>query len=83
MSISFLGFIAGILTTIAFLPQVLMAWQTKRTKDISLPMYVTSVTGIGLWIVYGVFIKDFNIILFNCFTFLLASTILMLKLRHG
>ncbi len=77
------GMIAAVLTTIAFLPQVIRTWRTRSTSDISLGMFVTYVTGILLWLVYGLMIHDMPLIVSNAVTFVLSGTILLLKLRHG
>ncbi|AUG52511.1 SemiSWEET transporter [Thalassospira marina] len=78
-----LGLIAGSLTTLAFLPQVLRTWRTRSTADISLGMFLVLCTGIALWFVYGLINGDWPVIISNGLTFLLASTILGFKLRHG
>lgn len=77
------GMVAALLTTIAFLPQVLRTWKTRSTADISLVMFVTYVTGIALWLVYGLMLGDLPLIWSNAVTLLLSGTILGLKLRHG
>ncbi|MGH8744135.1 MAG: PQ-loop domain-containing transporter, partial [Burkholderiales bacterium] len=48
-----LGFVAGIFTTVAFVPQAWQVWKTRSVKDISLGMYLIFSTGVGLWLVYG------------------------------
>jgi len=81
--ISILGFVAATLTTIAFLPQVIKTLKTKRTKDISLPMYFILTMGLFSWFVYGITLQDYPIILANGLTFILAAIILVLKIRNG
>lgn len=78
-----LGMLAGTLTTIAFLPQLIRIWQTKSTKDISLGMFLIFTGGVLLWLIYGVLINSLPVMLANGLTFLLASAILVLKLRYG
>lgn len=78
-----LGLTAGVLTTLSFLPQVLKAWQSRSTRDISLGMFSMFCTGVFLWVVYGFLVGDLPVIAANVVTFLLAATILFLKLRHG
>jgi MtN3 and saliva related transmembrane protein len=77
------GMVAAVLTTVAFLPQVIRTWRTRSTSDISLGMFVTYVTGIALWLVYGLMIHDIPLIASNAVTFVLSGVILLLKLRHG
>ncbi len=54
------------LTTAAFLPQVLRTWRTRSTSDISLGMFVTYVTGILLWLIYGLMLGDIPLISVEC-----------------
>jgi MtN3 and saliva related transmembrane protein len=78
-----IGMAAGILTTIAFLPQARHVLITRSTKDISLGMYILFTTGVILWLIYGVLIGSLALILANTVTGILAVLILVLKLRHG
>ncbi len=78
-----IGLIAAFLTTVSFLPQALHTWKTKRTKDISLPMYATFTGGVFLWLIYGFYLGSLPIILANAVTLVLATCILTLKLKHG
>ncbi|MCX6801849.1 MAG: SemiSWEET transporter [Candidatus Diapherotrites archaeon] len=78
-----LGFVAGFLTTISFLPQAIKAWKTKSTKDISLPMYLVFILGVFLWIIYGFMINSLVVMLANVVTLLIALFILYLKIRYG
>ena len=77
-----IGIMAGVLTTISFLPQVIRATRTKSTRDISFGMYLIFSTGVFLWFVYGVLIGSLPVILANGITFLLATVILILKIRY-
>jgi len=76
-----IGTLAGILTTCAFLPQVLKVWRTRSVTDISLGMYVLFITGVVLWIVYGLHIRSAPVVAANGTTLLLAASILVAKLR--
>jgi len=77
-----IGFIAAILTTSAFIPQALKTIKTKHTRDLSLIMYLAFSSGVLLWLIYGIILKDLPIILANSVTFIFASIILFLKIRH-
>ena len=74
-----LGLVAGTLTTIAFVPQLIKVWTSKSAKDISYGMFILFVTGIILWEIYGWGIHSFPVILFNIITFMLGISILILK----
>jgi MtN3 and saliva related transmembrane protein len=69
---STIGFIAAILTTVSFVPQVLKVWRTRSAKDISLGMYSLFTLGIATWLVYGVLIDSWPVILANLVTLILA-----------
>lgn len=75
-----IGYLAAILTTISFLPQVLRVIVTKRTRDISQNMYIVLTVGVFLWLVYGFIKSDLPIILANLITLLFTLTILIFKL---
>jgi len=80
--ITTLGLIAATCTTISFLPQVIKIIKTKHTKDISLGMYSTLTTGIFLWFIYGILIKDPPVIIANAITLILSTTVLILKIKY-
>jgi len=80
--ITILGVVAGILTTISFLPQVIKAWKTKQTKDISMSMYSIFVIGVALWLIYGFAINDLPVILANAVTLVLAGSVLIMKIKY-
>ncbi len=81
--IEFLGLIAGILTTFAFLPQAVKTWRARSARDFSLPTLLMLVAGVGLWTIYGVLRGAPSVWLGNGTTMLLASFILSVKLRRG
>lgn len=81
MNYQIIGLAAAILTTGAFLPQVIRVVKTRSTHDISLAMFVLFCTGIFLWLIYGIMIKDLPIIIANAATFILATIILIYKFR--
>lgn len=80
-STEMLGLVAGLFTTIAFVPQVIKTWKSKHANDISLAMFSIFSSGVALWIVYGVMIGSLPVILANVVTLALALTILALKLH--
>lgn len=80
--IEIIGYCAASLTTIAFLPQAIRSWRTKDLSGISLGMYSLFTVGVGLWLIYGLIIEKWPLIMANALTFALALSILLLKLRH-
>ena len=76
-----IGFIAGALTTVAFLPQLQRTWRTRSAEDVSLAMLLTFTTGVLLWLVYGILLQSWPIVATNVVTFLLTAAILLLKLK--
>lgn len=80
--ISVIGFVAATLTTIAAVPQVVKIIKTRKTTDLSLLMYITMCSGVFLWLVYGLFINDYPLIIANAITFVLVSTVLIFKLKY-
>ncbi|WP_280769606.1 SemiSWEET transporter [Salipaludibacillus daqingensis] len=80
--IAIIGLLAAVLTTVSFLPQAIKTIKEKNTESISLGMYTLFTTGVFLWLVYGIMIKDIPIIAANLVTFALASFILGMKLKY-
>lgn len=80
--IEIIGYCAAFLTTIAFLPQAIQSWRTRDLSGISLGMYFLFTVGVGLWLIYGLIIEKWPLIVANAMTFALALSILLLKLRH-
>ena len=76
-----LGLAAGMLTTIAFLPQVIKTWKSRSAKDLSLGMFSLFCAGVVLWLTYGILMHDIPVIAANFMTLMLASTLLFFKLR--
>lgn len=74
--------VAAILTTIAFMPQAVQVLKTRSVKDISLPMYTILAIGVTLWLVYGLLLVKWPIILANAFTLIPVLIILYLKLKY-
>ena len=74
---------AAILTTAAFVPQALHIIRHRETKAISLVMYVAFASGVALWLVFGVLIGNWAIIISNAITLALTLAIVGMKIRYG
>lgn len=77
-----LGFVAGTLTTTAFVPQVIKIWKSKHARDISTGTFAMFSSGVLLWLVYGIQLEAWPIILANGITLGLSLTILAFKLKY-
>lgn len=77
-----LGYLAALLTTGSFLPQVLYTLRTRDTRSISLSMYLMLVCGTGTWLLYGLSISALPVVLANALSMLMSSVILVMKLRE-
>ncbi len=77
--IDLVGFFAAVLTTIAFIPQLIKTWRSKSAKDVSYIMFALFISGVSLWCVYGWEIHSIPVVIANIITFILASLILILK----
>ena len=83
MNAHWIGALASVLTTISFIPQVWRVWKTRSARDLSLPMYLIFTTGVALWLVYGVMLGSWPIIVGNAITVVLAGMVLAMKLKFG
>jgi MtN3 and saliva related transmembrane protein len=78
-----IGLLAGALTTIAFVPQLLKIHATKSGKDVSARMFVMFSAGVALWLMYGIMIRSLPVIIANAVTLALALAIMALKIHYG
>jgi MtN3 and saliva related transmembrane protein len=76
------GYCAAVLTTAAFVPQAWHTFQTKDVRGISLGMYSVFTAGVACWLVYGLLLGAWPIVIANCITLALAAAILGMKLRY-
>jgi MtN3 and saliva related transmembrane protein len=81
--VAVVGYIAGLFTTLAFLPQVIRSWRTGSTADLSLTTILAFITGTVLWIAYGLQVRSDPIIIWNIITLTLNVGILIAKVRNG
>lgn len=72
--------VAGICTTIAFLPQVIKTYRSRSARDLSLGMFSIFTLGVILWLAYGIVQHELPIILANAATLVMAATLLVFKL---
>lgn len=82
MLTTIIGVLASILTTASYVPQLLKAWRSGDTEDISLRMMCTLLGGLGLWVFYGVRQGDAVIVIANAVSCILLGAIMFLKLRQ-
>jgi MtN3 and saliva related transmembrane protein len=82
-TITLIGFAAGTLTTLSFVPQVLHTWKTKRCDDLSFGMLLAFGGDVALWLVYGVLLDSQPIIVANSVTVLLIAAIVLMKIQFA
>src|SRR5262249_51050095 len=81
-AVTAIGLVAGTLTTISFLPQLVHTIRCKSAREISYTMLVTFMSGVVLWLIYGIFLQALPIILANTVTLALILAILILKVYY-
>jgi MtN3 and saliva related transmembrane protein len=77
-----IGSFAAVLTTASFLPQAIHTFRTKDVRGISLGMYGAFTLGVAMWLLYGVLLEAWPIVIANLITLVLASAILVMKLKY-
>lgn len=80
--VDYVGSIAAICTTLAFVPQAFHSYKTRDLSGISLPMYSIFTAGVAMWLVYGLLKQDWPIIIANVITVALSTMILVLKINE-
>jgi MtN3 and saliva related transmembrane protein len=81
--VDILGYSAGAITSLTFLPQVIKTWKEKSAKDISLLMFVIAAINEVMWIVYGALLNNWVIILTNVIVLVMSLTMIFFKLRYN
>lgn len=81
--ITWVGYVAGALTTCSFIPQLIRVFKTRSAHDISLVFNTMFLAGILLWVIYGILQKDIPIIIWNAIAATLSVTLLFAKLKYG
>ncbi|HJZ19157.1 MAG TPA: SemiSWEET transporter [Candidatus Nanoarchaeia archaeon] len=76
------GFFAGALTTVSYIPQAIKVWKSKSTKDLSLITFLLLILGLSLWLTYGILLKDLPLIIANAVAISLIFVILLHKLKY-
>ena len=79
--INTIGTIAAIISTASFVPQVWHTFKTRDVSGISLSMYSVFTVGVSCWLIYGLLLGAWPIIIANAITLTLAISILVMKLR--
>jgi MtN3 and saliva related transmembrane protein len=81
-TIDMIGFLAGAITTLCWLPQAWQILRTRETAGVSLPSYVAFGAGVALWLTYGLMLDSLPIIIPNIVTLVLVLAIIGLRLRY-
>ena len=75
-----IGLVAAALTTAAFLPQVYKTWKSKSAEGLSLTMYLVFLTGIVLWLIYGIHLNSLAMIIANSISIVITVVLIFFKL---
>lgn len=78
-----IGYAAASLTTCSFIPQALHTFRTRDVSGISLGMYSVFTLGVFFWLLYGLMLAAWPVVVANAITLALACAILAMKLRYG
>lgn len=83
MTVTWIGLIAGLLTSIAALPQVIKTWKSRHARDLSVWQPLLLSVGIALWLIYGMLIKDLPLILANIIPLICNVLLTAMKIRFS
>lgn len=78
-----LGYAAGAVTAFTFLPQVIKTWKEKSAKDVSLYMFIIAFVNEIMWLVYGILIDNWVIIVTNAIMLIMSSVMILLKMKYN
>ncbi len=77
-----MGILAGTLTTVAFVPQVIKIYSTKNARDLSIVTFTVFSVGVMLWFVYGLLTRSYPVIIANLVTLILIAMIICMKIKY-
>ncbi len=80
--VEWIGFAAAFCTTAAFIPQLVRVVKLRSAREISLGTFLLFTVGVGLWLVYGLYVRSMPVIVSNVVTFFLSLSILVMKLKY-
>jgi MtN3 and saliva related transmembrane protein len=80
MNVTYLGFLAGTVTSISVIPQIVKAYKSRHVRDISIWQPVLLNLGMCLWLSYGIIIGDIPLILANIFSIICNTMLIVMKL---
>ncbi len=83
LNFELIGYLAGFIIAVSLTPQVIKAWKTRSTKDISITWTALYLAGLSLWIIYGFGIGSLPLMIAVSIEALMAVSLLILKLRYG
>jgi len=83
LTIGLIGFIAGAVVTLSYIPQIVRVFRLKSSHEISLPFTALLLAGISLWLVYGIAKRDGPLILWNAVGAIQAALLFYAKLKYG
>lgn len=81
--IELLGLVAGAVTSLGFIPQLIRGYKTKKLKDISYYMPAILAIGMALWLFYGLVIEAFAVIIANGFGIFCCLTLIYMKKKYS
>jgi MtN3 and saliva related transmembrane protein len=77
------GVTAAVCSMTSFVPQIVKIWRDRDASEISLAMYLVTVTGFTLWCGYGVLIGSWPVTVSNLICLGLSGAVLALKWRFS
>ncbi|MDQ2891025.1 MAG: SemiSWEET transporter [Gemmatimonadota bacterium] len=77
------GYAAGTLSMVSYVPQVIRVWRTRQTRDLSYGMFALLVTASALWVGYGILSHQWPVIIPNTGCLVLSLAILIGKFAYG
>ena len=80
MLITLLGYLAAIASMASFIPQAWKIIRSRQTKDISVGMYLLTVSAFALWLAYGIALRQWPLVVSNGLCFALSAFILAMTL---
>ena len=81
--VTIIGIMATVFAVSSSIPQIIKALKTRKTDDVSIWLVIVLITGLSLWVIYGIGINDLLISIANSIAVAINTFLLILKIKYS
>jgi len=81
--VTIIGIMATVFAVSSSIPQIIKGLKTRKTDDVSIWLVIVLITGLSLWVIYGIGINDLLISIANSIAVAINTFLLILKIKYS